>query len=79
MLQISYGNFGGLLTGDLEGDGEREVLEEVEGCEFLKVAHHGSRNSTRMEFLEKVSPEICIMQRRKTVSMGILTEKFWKE
>lgn len=61
VLQISYGNFGGLLTGDLEGDGEREVLEEVEGCEFLKVAHHGSRNSTRMEFLEKVSPEICII------------------
>ena len=61
VLQISYGNFDGLLTGDLEGDGEREVLEEVVGCEFLKVVHHRSRNSTRMESLEKVSPEISFI------------------
>ena len=41
-----------LFTGDVEGMGEEKVLEELRGkwnftWEVLKVAHHGSANSTR--------------------------------
>lgn len=61
VLLLSFGDFDALLTGDLEGDGERKVLEEVGSVEYLKVAHHGSRNSTSASFLRKVSPVVCMI------------------
>ncbi len=61
VLLLSFGDFDALLTGDLEGDGEREVLEETGSVEYLKVAHHGSRNSTSASFLRKASPVVCMI------------------
>lgn len=47
-----------LLTGDVEGEGEKELTDTlhrrgVERVTVLKVAHHGSRNGTSEEFLEQ--------------------------
>ena len=61
VLLLSFGDFDALLTGDLEGEGERKVLEEAGSVEYLKVAHHGSRNSTSDSFLRKVSPVVCMI------------------
>ena len=64
---VRYRAFDALLTGDLEGDGEKKVLEEMETCkefkvyEYLKVAHHGSRNSTMEEFLKAIQPQIAVI------------------
>lgn len=66
-LGVHYRAFDALLTGDLEGDGEKKVLEEMEaykeskGYEYLKVAHHGSKNSTMEEFLEVIQPQIAVI------------------
>lgn len=66
-LGVRYRAFDALLTGDLEGDGEKKVLEEMETCkefkvyEYLKVAHHGSRNSTMEEFLKAIQPQIAVI------------------
>lgn len=57
-----YGDFGSfslLLTGDVEGEGEKTLLAELQSREIssvtlLKAAHHGSRNSTSPEFLEQL-------------------------
>ena len=54
VLQLSYGTCRALLTGDLEGSGEEAVMDAAERCQILKVAHHGSRNSTSEEFLNRV-------------------------
>lgn len=60
-LSLSYGSFSMLFTGDLEGEGERAVSDallkrHLTNYTILKVAHHGSKNSTSEEFLNIVSP-----------------------
>lgn len=61
VLHLSYRDFDALLTGDLEGEGEKEILPEVSVIDCLKVAHHGSRNSTSMEFLKATHPKVCLI------------------
>lgn len=63
VLQLMYGDFCALLTGDLEGEGEEEVLEsgKLFDADVLKVAHHGSKGSTSEAFLQQVRPEQAIL------------------
>ena len=60
-LSVNYQGFRALLTGDLEGRGEEQVIQELSAYDYLKVAHHGSRNSTSMEFLDKADPRIAVI------------------
>ncbi len=51
-----------LLTGDVEKEGEEQLLTEgLKQAEILKAAHHGSKNSTSNEFLQKVLPKQTII------------------
>lgn len=67
--QCIYGDFGGfslLLTGDTEGEGEEVLLGELErrgidSVTLLKVAHHGSRNSTSAELLGQICPQAAVI------------------
>ncbi len=70
VLSLKYGEFDMLLTGDLEGEGEVRIIEQItqagsmvaiNGYEVLKVAHHGSKYSTNSEFLKAVSPLYSII------------------
>ena len=63
VLKMQFEGKDGLFTGDLEGQGEEVVTEELskEKYLFLKVAHHGSGNSTKDDFLCKVRPEISLI------------------
>lgn len=63
VLSLTYGAFSMLLTGDLEADGEAWIQEkeEIISCNVLKVAHHGSKYSTSLEWLEMASPEVSII------------------
>lgn len=63
VLRLSYGDFSMLLTGDVEGAGEEELLRKDLRLEsvVLKVAHHGSKNSTSEAFLTKVRPKIALI------------------
>ena len=62
VLAVQYGEFDMLLTGDVEGEGEMQLTKQLEesylDCtwEVLKVAHHGSKNSSTEEFLRQVQP-----------------------
>ena len=62
VLAVKFGKFDMLLTGDVEGGGEgqltRQLEEQYRGhtWEVLKVAHHGSKNSSSEEFLRQVKP-----------------------
>ncbi|MDE6387663.1 MAG: DNA internalization-related competence protein ComEC/Rec2 [Lachnospiraceae bacterium] len=82
VLYLTYGNFTALFTGDLEGEGERKVLEEIENelesdtenkmvdITLLKVAHHGSKNSTKDDFLRLVNPKIALISSGRNNSYG---------
>lgn len=51
-----------LLTGDVEKEGEESLLlQDLERVDLLKAAHHGSKNSTSNEFLQKVRPKHTII------------------
>jgi competence protein ComEC len=52
-----------LFTGDLGELGELWLLEHhlLGSVSALKVGHHGSKNSSSMEFLAKVMPEIALI------------------
>ena len=65
VLQVSYGEFDMLLTGDTDKEGEQQLLERLESMadslEVLKVSHHGSRTASSEEFITTVSPLISIV------------------
>jgi competence protein ComEC len=50
-----------LLTGDLEREGELDLLDSDLRASILKVPHHGSRSSTIEPFLERVAPRIALI------------------
>ena len=69
-----------LLTGDVEGEGERQLIQELralqeaqkaqEMVDILKVAHHGSGYSTGSEFLAVANPTAAIISCGRNNSYG---------
>lgn len=61
--RLVYGDTSFLLTGDLTRSGEFNLLLEGDILEsdVLKVAHHGSKNSTTGAFLDAVSPQLAVI------------------
>ena len=75
VLSITYGELDLLLTGDLEAEGEKLLIDRLtedyyhkrynitpaKDYEILKVAHHGSGYSTSSELLKLLQPEIALI------------------
>ena len=64
-----------LLTGDVEEEGEALFLEELEKRDIrdvtiLKAAHHGSRNSTSLEMLQRLRPSMTLISCGKNNRYG---------
>lgn len=73
VLYVEYGEFKMLLTGDVTGQPERELLTELEKREpltVLKVAHHGSKYSTPRELLELTDPVYAVISAGKDNRYG---------
>lgn len=62
VLRLEYGEFRLLLTGDVEREGELELLRRgtVETVTVLKAAHHGSASSTTEAFLKALDPDYVV-------------------
>ena len=75
VLLLQKNEFSMLFTGDTEGEGERSVTENlkkenINGITVLKVSHHGSKNSTKEEFLKIANPKVAIISCGKNNSYG---------
>lgn len=83
VLSINYKDFDLLLTGDIEEEGEdilnnilvnrkKDIarMEEDASYDVLKVAHHGSKNSTYNEFLQLTKPRYSIISSGRDNSYG---------
>ncbi len=64
-MLLSYDRFSAMLTGDLEGQGETDLLnylgERRIEADILKAAHHGSKGATTEQFLQKISARIALI------------------
>lgn len=63
VTKITFGETSFLVTGDAEKDEEREIIENGADldCDVLRVGHHGSSTSSCEDFLDAVTPEICVI------------------
>lgn len=59
-----------LLTGDINKKQEAEFTSKEVESNVLKVAHHGSKNSSSQEFLNAVAPEIAVISTGKNNFYG---------
>lgn len=67
--------FSMLFTGDVEGKGERCLVEELQRrnirvVDVLKVAHHGSVNGTSREMLAQMHPRLAVISCGRNNSYG---------
>lgn len=61
IINIIYGESEFLFTGDAGAHKERKLVQrygDLLNTDFLKVGHHGSKTSSELFFLEKVTPQI---------------------
>jgi competence protein ComEC len=63
VLELRFGGFAALLTGDAPDSAERRFLSRLLSPRFqvLKVGHHGSSTSTSQELLERADPEVALI------------------
>ena len=63
VLRIDYGSTSFLLTGDMEADAERDLVNTGANlkADVLQVGHHGSSTSTSYLFLNSVLPEMGVI------------------
>lgn len=61
VTEVTYGNTTILLTGDFEADRERQILDELDHVDVLKVGHHGSETSTSWELLQDITPDYAVI------------------
>ena len=63
MLRITYRRVEFLLTGDAGAEFERrrQTEEDAAPLRILKVAHHGSRSSSSVDFLRSYRPHVALL------------------
>lgn len=76
VFKFIYKDFSILFTGDIESIAEKEILEKYKNdleslkANILKVAHHGSKTSSNLEFLETIKPQIALIGVGKNNNFG---------
>ncbi len=65
IVMLEYAGRKVLFTGDVEKSVEASFVElaakEAADCDVLKVAHHGSKTSSTLDFLRLVKPEYAVI------------------
>lgn len=72
VLRLDYGENSFLFTGDADFSSEQDMMSDEENIDvdWLKVGHHGSKNSTSEEFLGAVTPKWAIISAGKANRYG---------
>ena len=61
VLQLAFGDFGVLLTGDLEAEAQAQLPQPFLPSVVLKVPHHGSRDALNVAVWEMVAPQLAVI------------------
>lgn len=60
VASVKFGKHSLLFTGDINSGRDR-YLRSVGECDVLKVAHHGSKYSSSLKFLQEVKPKLAVI------------------
>lgn len=70
-LKIAYKDMNFLFMGDIGKKQEKRLIEKYElQADIIKIAHHGSKTSSSMEFLKKVNPKVALLTYKKRNQFG---------
>ena len=67
VCKMTYQNFSMIFTGDIEKIAEQKILKlyqnnlELLNATVLKVAHHGSKTSSSIDFLNAIKPKVAFI------------------
>ena len=63
LLHTTLNNKNILLMGDAGVETEKKLINEynLENIDILKIGHHGSKNSTSEEFLDRINPKYALI------------------
>ena len=69
---LKFGKFKAIFTADVENkiSDELSTLSQVEGVNYLKVNHHGSKNGLTQNLLEKLRPVVGVISDGKNNIYG---------
>ncbi len=72
VLMVQYGENRFLFTGDMEREGETDLLDSGADvkADVLKIGHHGSNSSTTYRFLREVDPQYAVIMCGKGNTYG---------
>jgi len=72
MMKMNFGSNSVLFTGDTEKEVEDILIKDNVNLksDILKVSHHGSKNATTLDFLEKIKPIYAVISVGKDNSFG---------
>lgn len=66
VMRLTYGDVAVMFTGDSEEETEKSTVDgrapELLVSDILKVAHHGSRYSTKDAWLDAIKPAVAVIQ-----------------
>ena len=71
-LKLTMGECTGIFAGDISSEAERILVQEhlIDSVDIYKVNHHGSKNSSSEEFLEKIHPKVTVISCAKRNRYG---------
>lgn len=61
VVDLNYKGKSFLFTGDIDTNAEQLIIPLLNACDVLKVAHHGSSDSTSDRFISRISPEYAVI------------------
>lgn len=67
VCKLIYKNFSCIFTGDIEKETEEALINKYKNTDILKstvvkIPHHGSKTSSKKEFIEQLKPKIAIIR-----------------
>lgn len=70
MISNKEVGYSALFTGDIGFDTENRISNKTIKADYLKIAHHGSKNSSSLDFLKSVSASISVISVAKDSPYG---------
>lgn len=72
ILSLTYKKTDILLTGDVEGEGEKLLEKRLsrKTYEVVKASHHGSKNANKEDLLGKIRPQVVIVSAGRNNDYG---------